>query len=751
MPIQLPVIDDRRYQDLIDEVLARIPAHTPEWSQPRVGDPGVTLVELFAWLADTVLYRANLIPERQRLAFLSLVGRQLRPAVSSRGIVALSTESAAAIEVKRGSTLDGPPAFQTEDTLTVLPVQGRCFVKRRLSTSEQASSATLLSQLQDLYELSELPQGYVTHEVFAPVPGGGEPVPVDIAAQTVDGCLWIALVAAKPDQVETARAVLGTAEGGARRRLNIGLALAPQVEGLDPSVGQQVKVPHVWELSTGALDDASNARFLELEPEEDSTAVLSGSGVLRLALPSTGQIGVPENDPRRVLKAGVGGNPPRVDDPALAARLVGWLRLRLTSSPALQHFAIQWAGIHAVRIVQRQSLNPRLIGTGDGGSAQSFSLGVGNVDAASLVLELENPQSRVFEAWQQVSDLADSGPDARVFELDAEAGVVRFGDGLHGAVPAAASRVRATTLQAGGGVVGNLPAQTLQRMSLPGVGPLKVQQALPTLGGADAETLEQAERRIPAALRHRDRAVTANDYRDLLKVLPRGDVGRVEVLPRFKPQEREPDVPGVVSVMVWPQATTADYRAPAPRADRLLLEAAHAWLEPRRPLGTELYVIGTEYVGIGVSVAVRIRDGHAAEEVLPAVRLALRKFLWALPDGGIDGQGWPLGRLVDNRELEVVVARVPGVDATSDVSLFVQTSNDPAQPRWQSMAQDAQDRASIPLLRYQLPELLAVSVIVGDIPSSSPQGAGSDDLNLPGSGSGAGRGAAAVPLVPEVC
>lgn len=745
MPINLPVIDDRRYQDLIDEALARIPAHTPEWSQPRVGDPGVTLVELFAWLADTVLYRANLIPERQRLAFLSLVGRQLRPAVSATGIVALTTDGAAAIEVKKGSTLDGPPAFQTLDTLTVLPVQGRCFIKRGLSTTEKANSATLLSQLQDLYELSEQPQGYVTHEVFTPVPGGGEPVPVDIASQTVDGCLWIALTAAKPDQVETARAVLGTAEGGARRRLNIGLALAPQVEGLDPSIGQQIKVPHVWELSTGALDDASNARFLELEPEDDSTAVLSSSGVLRLALPSTAQIGVPENDPRRVLKAGVGGNPPRVDDPALAARLVGWLRLRLTASPKLQHFAIKWAGIHAARIKQRQQLNPRLIGTGDGGSAQSFTLGVNNVDATSLVLEVENPQSRAFEPWRQVDDLAGSGPDARVFELDAEAGVVRFGDGLHGAAPAAGSRVRATTLQAGGGVVGNLPAQTLQRMVLPGVGPLKVQQALPTLGGADAETLEQAERRIPAALRHRDRAVTANDYRDLLNVLPRGDVARVEVLPRFKPQEREPDVPGVVSVMLWPESTTADYRAPAPRADRLLLEAAYAWLDPRRPLGTELYVIGTEYIGIGLSIAVRIRDGYAAEEVLPAVRLALRKFLWALPDGGIDGQGWPLGRPVDNRELEVVAARVPGVDATSDVSLFLQTSTDPAQPRWQAVAQDSQDRASIPLLRYQLPELLGVSVIEGDIPASSPNGIGSDDVNQ------AGSGAAAVPLVPEVC
>jgi hypothetical protein len=742
MPITLPVIDDRRYQDLIDELLARIPAHAPEWTQPSVGDPGVTLLELFAWLADTVLYRANLIPERQRRAFLSLVGRQLRPALSARGIVTLTTDGLAAIELKKGSALDGPPAFQTLDTLTVLPVQGRCFIKRQLSTLEKASSATLLSQLQDLYELSEVPQGYVTHEVFMPAPGGGSPPPVDVAAQTVDGCLWFALTVTQPDQVDSARAVLGSAEGGARRRLNIGLALAQQVAGLDPSIGQRVTVAHVWELSTGALDDAANARYLELESEDDSTAALSGSGVLRLALPATGQIGVPENDPRRVLKAGVGGNPPRVDDPALAARLVGWLRLRLTAQPKLQNFAVKWAGIHAVRIEQRQQLKARLLGSGDGGSAQSFSLGVSNVDAGSLVIDIENPQSRVFETWKQVADLGANGPDARVFELDDEAGIVRFGDGLHGAAPAAGSRVRATTLQAGGGVIGNLPPQTLQRMQLPGVAVLKVQQALPTLGGADAETLEQAERRIPAALRHRDRAVTANDYRDLLALLPRGDVGRVEVLPRFKPHEREPDVPGVVSVMLWPQSGTLDYRAPAPRADRLLLEAAYAWLEPRRPLGTELYVIGTEYVGLGLAIAVRIRDGYAAEEVLPAVRTALRQFLWALPDGGIDGQGWPLGRSVDNRELEVVAARVPGVDATSDVSLFRDVSSSPAQPRWAVVAPDKQDRASIALQRYQLPELLALSVIEGDTAASSPAGAGDD---------AAGAGGAAVPLVPEVC
>ncbi|HNT40447.1 MAG TPA: putative baseplate assembly protein, partial [Rubrivivax sp.] len=78
MPILPPRLDDRSFDDLLEDLLARIPAHTPEWTHPRLGDPGRTLLELFAWLGDALLYRANLIPERQRLVFLKLLGQGLR-------------------------------------------------------------------------------------------------------------------------------------------------------------------------------------------------------------------------------------------------------------------------------------------------------------------------------------------------------------------------------------------------------------------------------------------------------------------------------------------------------------------------------------------------------------------------------------------------------------------------------------------------------------------------------------------------
>src|SRR5512147_82380 len=116
MPILPPSLDDRRFDDLVEDMLARIPAHTPEWTNPRLGDPGRTLIELFAWLGDSLLYRANLIPERQRLVFFKLLGQQLKPALPAAGIVALAYAQDTELSVSSlapGARIAGPVPFET--------------------------------------------------------------------------------------------------------------------------------------------------------------------------------------------------------------------------------------------------------------------------------------------------------------------------------------------------------------------------------------------------------------------------------------------------------------------------------------------------------------------------------------------------------------------------------------------------------------------------------------------------------------
>ena len=54
MPLQLANLDNRAYQDLLDEAQSRIPVHNPEWTNFNKSDPGVTILELFAFLTESL-------------------------------------------------------------------------------------------------------------------------------------------------------------------------------------------------------------------------------------------------------------------------------------------------------------------------------------------------------------------------------------------------------------------------------------------------------------------------------------------------------------------------------------------------------------------------------------------------------------------------------------------------------------------------------------------------------------------------
>jgi predicted phage baseplate assembly protein len=309
-----------------------------------------------------------------------------------------------------------------------------------------------------------------------------------------------------------------------------------------------------------------------------------------------------------------------------------------------------------------------------------------------------------------------------VFQLDAEAGVVRFG-------------IKLARVRAGGGGAGNVPAGTLATLDLsaPPVAKLKVWQPLDAGSGEDAETLREAELRIPKLLRHRERAVTAEDYRELALVTPGVRVGRVEVLPRFKPQQRRFDVPGVVSVMALPARQSLE--PPYPRVDRPFIEAVYGQLDPRKPLGVELYVIGCEYLPIAISVGIDNPSGQ--QQIFADVEQALRRYLFSLAPGGPDSTGWPLGRTVRRRELEVVVSRLPGVAGVYGPNLFSRDE----QGAWRKVAAaDGNESAEIALEPWMLPELISVVVASGAAPDElKPQGPTTSE------------GGVAVPVVPEVC
>ena len=79
MPIPLPRLDDRSFAQLCEQAIARARNTSPEWTDFSPGDPGVTLLELFAYLTEAMLYRLNRVPPKLRIALLNLAGLSLHP------------------------------------------------------------------------------------------------------------------------------------------------------------------------------------------------------------------------------------------------------------------------------------------------------------------------------------------------------------------------------------------------------------------------------------------------------------------------------------------------------------------------------------------------------------------------------------------------------------------------------------------------------------------------------------------------
>jgi predicted phage baseplate assembly protein len=738
MPLQPPPLDDRSFDDLLQDMVRSIPAHTPEWTSPQQGDPGRTLLELFAWLGDALLYRANLVPEKQRLTFLKLLGMPLQPATAARGIVALigDQSNTTVVSLAPGASVTGAVPFETLGGMDLLPVVGEVYRKRPITDpDEQDAAMPLLTGLQSLYKLGSLPVGYYTQQVFGN--DVADPNGVDVANDTLDQSLWIALLAAKPGQNQAVTDAVG-GKNTVQRVLNVGFAPALQLPDPFANVGPRAAVPHTWQITT--VSDTSNTpRFDELKVFDDTTQGLTRPGIIRLALPPASVIGAPANDVGSDAQAGVGAKPPRIDDAGTQQRLITWIRLRVTGA-----LSVSWIGVNAVEIDQRSTRQAIVLGVSDGRADQEFALPITQIDSDSFQLDVDMPNLGP-QLWQRVDDLGVLPGAIPAFTLDAGAGVVTFGDNLHGMIPPTGRRVRVRSMRSGGGAGGNLPPGTLAAISARDQAgnlvtqKITVKQPIATTGGSDAESLDAGQKRIPAWLRHKDRAVTADDYRSVAESIPGASIGRVEVMPLFKPQTRTPDVPGVVSVMVIPEKDGV--QPPCPRADRPLLETVFAFLNPRKPVAAEMYVIGTDYVGIGVAVAIEVLAGFDMRVVSQQVEDALRRFLWPLEPGGTTQTGWQLGRTVRSLELEVIVSQVQGVVEVNGVQLFLYQTD----RTYIALSGATTAQQEVTLQPYQLPELLKVVVAAG------PDGSGvMPPNNLEPEPDPAAAGVA-VPIVPKVC
>ncbi|HEU0031276.1 MAG TPA: putative baseplate assembly protein [Kofleriaceae bacterium] len=113
-----PKLDDRTFNDIVEEAISMIPRYAPEWTNHNPSDPGITLIELAAWMTDLLIYRLNQVPDKNYVAFLNLLGIKLRPPRAAKAVTRFAlVEGAQKQRVPRGSQVSTPQATE-EHTVT---------------------------------------------------------------------------------------------------------------------------------------------------------------------------------------------------------------------------------------------------------------------------------------------------------------------------------------------------------------------------------------------------------------------------------------------------------------------------------------------------------------------------------------------------------------------------------------------------------------------------------------------------------
>ena len=113
-----PKLDDRTFNDIVEEAISMIPRYAPEWTNHNPSDPGITLIELAAWMTDLLIYRLNQVPDKNYVAFLNLLGIKLRAPRAARALVRFGlVEGTVKQRVPRGTQISTPQATE-ENTVT---------------------------------------------------------------------------------------------------------------------------------------------------------------------------------------------------------------------------------------------------------------------------------------------------------------------------------------------------------------------------------------------------------------------------------------------------------------------------------------------------------------------------------------------------------------------------------------------------------------------------------------------------------
>lgn len=602
MTLPAPNLDDRGFQDLVDEAKRLVQLRNPNWTDHNVSDPGVTLIETFAYMVDQLIYRLNRVPDLHYVKFLDLLGERMIPPSAAMTNIEfwLSVATDVDMDIPLGTQVSTarlgaelPVTFSTMEDLHIPAISCTSLLTRTVDGTFE-SPAEMMAVRKEFPTFSDVPQ--------------------------VGDSLYIGLSA------PASRCFV---------RLTVGQIDTDEGIGVDPNNppyivqawdGEEWVSARIVRDDTGGLNRENS---MDVYVAKHAVSSIGGESAawLRISIVET-----------------TGRQPAYVRTPVIKdvlAETVGGVALAAHSEIVENDLIGPCSGVPGDRIQLSQA--PLVAGQ------------------SGLVIEVSSPDG--WQAWTRVESFADSGPEDSHFTLDEVSGEIRFGplirqpDGsvrAYGSTPTPQAMVRVPRYFVGGGRAGNVDSRTLTvlRSSIPFVS--EVVNPVAATGGHDAETIDDVKDRAAITVRTQMRAVTARDY-ELLVKLAAPSIARVVCS-----DANTLDRPGHVLIQIVPRVPRdlPDFQALMPTAD--VLEEIRSFIDERRPLGSIVHIEPPKYLGVAIAARIALKPGAQRDVVLAQADAALRHFMHPV-EGGLDGQGWPFGHPVLTGDIHAVLQKVPGL------------------------------------------------------------------------------------------
>ena len=314
-------------------------------------------------------------------------------------------------------------------------------------------------------------------------------------------------------------------------------------------------------------------------------------------------------------------------------------------------------------------------------------------EAITIVRDEKGEVETVWVRWHEVADFYESGRRDRHYTINRLTGEIQFGDGKYGMIPPQGrNNIRMTRYQTDGGAKGNKPAEAINQLktTIPYID--RVTNLEAAGGGSDREPIDRVKERGQKFIRHRNRAVTVQDFEDLAyEASP--DIARVKAIaptydplteelwldPNLTPAERDARVKKLKEIQAGSVKLFIVPRTDSPQLipSLALIDRVENYLRDRASPTLNLWVGSPQWLEVSVTAEVVPTSLEFADAVRNAVIQRLETFLHPLT-GGVSGQGWEFGREPHESDFYALIEASDRVDYVR--SLSVKIAPEPPKP-----------------------------------------------------------------------